>query len=150
MHFFFLARATDSSYDPTWLRIVLSWMWELGSVLGRRQSTRVESACLPHALLTEEDWVGACEHTLLPEVLPCLLATRLAWKRTHSGHRCLLPQWSLGPYFPGSALDSGQESSPRVVFLTHMDSFSMALASSLINNRLCGGATEHCHSDSWP
>lgn len=30
------------------------------------------------ARLSEEDWVGVCEHTLLPEVLPCLLATRLA------------------------------------------------------------------------
>lgn len=33
----------------------------------------------PH-LLTEDDWAGACADTLLPGVLPCLLATRLAWK----------------------------------------------------------------------
>lgn len=32
-------------------------------------------------LLTEDDWAGACADTLLPEVLPCLLATRLAWER---------------------------------------------------------------------
>lgn len=31
----------------------------------------------PH-LLTEDDWAGACADTLLPGVLPCLLATRLA------------------------------------------------------------------------
>lgn len=57
-----------------------------GSILGRSQAMGVDSACLSHALLTEGDWVGACEDTLLPEVLPCLLATRLAWKRTNSGH----------------------------------------------------------------
>lgn len=55
-----------------------------GSILGRSQATG--PVCHSHALLTEGDWVGACEDTLLPEVLPCLLATRLAWKRTNSGH----------------------------------------------------------------
>lgn len=46
----------------------------------------VDSASHSHTILTEEDWAGACEDTLLPGVLPCLLATRLAWKKTNSGH----------------------------------------------------------------
>lgn len=84
--FFFLARATDSSYDPTWLRLPLSWIQELASIVGKSGSMDMDSACHSRTILTEEDWVGACEDTLLPEVLPCLLATRLAWKRTNSGH----------------------------------------------------------------
>lgn len=80
MPIFSLAGATDSSYDSTWLRFPLSWIQELGSTVGKSQSLDVDSACCSHTILTEEDWVGAWEDTLLPEVLPCLLATRLAWK----------------------------------------------------------------------
>lgn len=77
----FLAGTTDSSYDPTWLRLPSPhWIQELGSLIGESQSLGVGPACHSHSILTEEDWTGACEDTLLPEVLPCLLATRLAWK----------------------------------------------------------------------
>ena len=63
-------------------------------------------------LLTEDDWAGACADTLLPEVLPCLLATRLAWER-----RILVTEaqisssQALGPHPPWDALQGSDEES---------------------------------------
>lgn len=76
----FLARVIDSSYDCTRLGI---HHLGLGACKHLGQGGRSWSQSyglylrLPN-LLTEDDWAGACADTLLPEVLPCLLATRLA------------------------------------------------------------------------
>ena len=70
---------------------------------------QIPGSLLLPTLLTEDDWAGACADTLLPEVLPCLLATRLAWER-----RILVTEaqisssQSLGPHPPWDAMQGTQ------------------------------------------
>lgn len=80
-------------------------------------------ACHSHSILTEEDWAGACEDTLLPEVLPCLLATRLAWKE-----QTLVIRVSIsvihGPLFSRKCYEQRSEEQPlgpNLISLIHMD-----------------------------
>lgn len=73
---YYFWKSNRCSHDSTWLGVPHHW------VSGKEDGAGPGLGALPAAphLLTEDDWAGACADTLLPGVLPCLLATRLAWK----------------------------------------------------------------------
>lgn len=80
MSFLFLARLIDSSHDSTWLRIHHNGSGSPRALWVRREEPVLRCGLCPllPVLLTEDDWAGAWADALLPDVLPCLLATKLA------------------------------------------------------------------------